>query len=709
MNHNTIRLLSTGKTGEPRAQYHLALGRRIRSTRLFERKPAMVKRIMTANAATYAAGKGSKWAHLNGGAPYLDSLAIMSRGSDEPKTKQRLLALWKLSERPNSKAQGLWKLMDSAELWIAAYKKLAANDGSMTKGGAEGTIDGTSLKGLMALKDMVISGKYKVGISRRVYIPKPKGGQRPLGIPEFRDRVIQEVIKTILECVFEPRFLESSHGFRPKRSQHTCLRQVRRDFGGCTWIIEGDISKCFDTIDHVVAIECIHRHVDDAKFSRFILQGMKSKVLTPSGKMEQQTIGTPQGGVCSPLLSNIVLHQLDRFVARLKKKVDLGIQRKRNPKYVSAINAATYGARTGTKTPLEVQRIRRKARTIGSSLRDDSEFRRLNYVRYADDFLVGVTGPRDLAVRIKKALTDFLRRKLRLEVNQDKTLISHVKTQSVRFLGYKIVRGPKYTMTHKRHYGKDTRRISRQRDGGIQLLVDIEKVIAGLEFKGYCKGYNPIPNFRYYHQTQYHAVSTANSIIRGLGQYYKLSEGRRISINLVSYIIRYSLAKMLSAKYKLHSSAKVFKIAGKDLSRPIKGQEKFIHIKKDNTDPKIVKSQAIANDRTSIGILYTRYKDIPRPDTAPLARGWDPWKGRESAIPWPISRWSGFSIRGQSALQSKCVMCESTVDIEMHHVRALKHIKGKTPVEAAMMAANRKQIPLCRICHLQTHGQSSHR
>jgi group II intron reverse transcriptase/maturase len=668
----------------------------------------MVKRDLAGQSARGAAGKGSKRTHFHEGVPYLDSMPWTHRGSDEPRTVRRLHALWNLSRRPHARAQALWRLMDTPELWIAAYKKLAANDGSLTPGGAKGTIDGTSLHGLKALRSAVISGRYRVGISRRVVIPKPKGGRRPLGIPEFRDRLVQTVIKTLLETVFEPRFLDVSHGFRPKRSQHTCLRQVRRDFGGASWIIEGDISQCFDTIDHRVVDALIRRVVDDPRFCRFVYRGMKSRVLMPGGKLLPQSVGTPQGGVCSPLLSNIVLHQLDRYVCRLKRVCDRGERRRRNPAYDVAMNAATYGARSGTLTPNDVRRLRRRARAIGKVLRDDAGFRRLNYVRYADDFLVGVSGPRVLAARVRDALSGFLRRRLRLALNPDKTLLTHLKSQSVRFLGYRLARGPRYATVHVRHYGRVTRRIRAVRGGGIRLLVDMPKVLAGLEHKGYTRGGRPVPNFRYLHQSQTHAVIRANSILRGLGEYYKLSEGRRTCLNQISYIVRSSLAKLFAAKFKLRSSAQVYRHGGKDLSKPLSSGARS---RRDSPTARQDDGSRSgpAKPPVGIGVLYTVYRDIPVPDTAPLARVWHPWRGHESALPWPISRWSGFSVRGGLALGAPCAMCEHTHGVEMHHVRALKHIRGKTPVELAMMAARRKQIPLCRRCHLQAHGQSSHR
>lgn len=660
------RLLSIGRTGEPGKTLDIYQGRRIRSTRLFERKPAMAWRCSSNIVVSTPEGKGSKWLDspdkTGEDNPYLKVLNHNVGATDGAKTCLiRLQTLWKLSQRASSpRAKHLWKLMTSEDLWIAAYKKLAHNEGGLTPGGAKGTIDGTSMKGLKALRDAVKSGTYQMGITRRVYIPKPKGGKRPLGIPEFRDRLVQEVMRTILETIYEPRFLENSHGFRPRRSQHTCLRQIRRDFGATRWVIEGDISKCFDTIDHQVVKKCLNMTIDDDKFISFIMRSLRTKVLMPEGFLEWINSGTPQGGVCSPLLSNIVLHQLDRFILRLKRKIDTGKQRKRNPDYVKLMNASRYYRGTARS-----KSSRKAAQKLSSTIVNDSDFRRLNYARYADDFIVGLVGPHSLAVRVKQLISRFLKQRLRLELSEEKTLITQLSTRPVLFLGYIIKRGAPHTIKHIQHYGEYTRLIKRRRLGGLTLLVDVEKVVKGLEYKGFCKLKEPVPNFRYMHQTQSYTIKAVNSILRGLNQYYKLSEGRKPAIMYFNYLIRYSLAKMFAAKYKLRTIQKVFRLAGKDLSKPLKRGITSVHGATDQQQIADAEKAGSVVNKEMPGVLYTKYARIPAPDLKPLARKWNPWKGvQETHIPWPITRWTGFSIRGRLALSATCAYCGNDQQIE---------------------------------------------
>lgn len=622
-------LLPIGRNGEPGTNLLRSQGRRVRSTCLSERKPVMARLSRRYSAKT---GKGPKRMHSVEGIPYLESLKRNAGVSDGTNACiRRLLTVWKLEN--NQKAKNLWRLLRREELWIAAYRKLALNKGVLTTGGAKGTIDGTSMKKLRMLRDLVSSGKYTVGVTRRVNIPKPKGGLRPLGIPEFRDKLVQEVLRTILECIYEPRFYESSHGFRPQRSQHTCLRQIRRDFGGTKWVIEGDISKCFDTIDHQTVRKCLSRTTDDLRFVNLIIRGLRSKVLMPNGALEWMSTGTPQGGVCSPLLSNIVLHQLDRFISRLKRRVDLGRQRRRNPEYVKLMNRSRY--HRGTKTS---KIARRMARRVTPVLTEDPYYRRLHYARYADDFIIGTTGPRELAVRVKMLITRFLKQRLRLQLNDDKTVITQISKNDVPFLGYSIRRGPSFAMKHTQHFGNYTRRIRRVRSGGLILLADADKIVQSLAYKGFCKGSEPVPNFRFMHHPQSYTIARVNSILRGLNEYYQISENRRATISYTSYLIRYSIAKMFAAKYKLRSVAHVFKKAGKDLSKPLKSKGSLTHGAKDDQLVKDAKSAGSVVKGTMPKLLYTKYKEIPKPDLSPLARRWDPWKYVEQGhIPWPIT------------------------------------------------------------------------
>ena len=639
---NTTNLLPVGRTGEPAGHLYCRQGRRIRSTCLSERKPAMVALGREFSAKT---GKGSKRMHSVEGIPYLESLRRSVGVSDEAiSCVKRLQTVWKLYQ-DNRRAKDLFRLLKREELWIAAYKKLAHNKGRKNlAGGAGGTISGTSMKALMHLRDLVSSENYTAGAASRACTLKPK--KRSLGIAELRGRLVQEVLKTLLECVYEPRFYECSHGFRPQRSQHTCLRQIRRDFGSAKWVIEGDISKCLGTIEHHVVRKCLSRTIDDRAFVNFVIRGVRSKVLMSKNALEWRDTGTYQrgmlcplqGGVLCPLLNNIVLHQLDRYILRLKRKIDddNGLQRRKNPpeKPTGLMNKRRNyrGTKAGRRTAAAL----REARKATSVLPDGPNYRQLHYTRYANHFIVGVTGPRELAVRVKALIARYLKRVLHLQINEEKTKITQLSKRGVPFLGYIIRRGSRIATKHAQN---DKKYLSIRRvKGGITLLADVDKVLRSLAHKGFCKGSQPVPNFRYMHQPQSNTVTMANSMLRGLSQFYRLSENRRAAVSYFSYLIRYSIAKMFAAKYKLRSLSRVFKKAGKDLGKPLKLGKSTLKFKAD--DGKLVKGAKIGGTTVPGSmprLLFVKYKNIPKPDVKPLAKPWDPWKEtKQGRIAWPI-------------------------------------------------------------------------
>jgi group II intron reverse transcriptase/maturase len=660
--------LLIGGTGEPDKTCR---GRRARSTCLPEREPVMVKREGAEAHSTEGKGPKSVMGESSPLTAYLNDFQRRIRESNDSKqTMQGLKTLWEASAR-GRKVQRLWRLMGDINLWVAAYEKLAGNRGSMTKGGVSnsknGTIDGTSMKTIEELRRLVTRQTYKPGLGRRVSIRKPQGGQRNLPIPEFRDRMVQEMTRTLMEIVYEPRFSQYSHGFRPNRSQHTCLRQVRRDFSGTKWFIEGDISECFDKIKHSRVRKCLERAIDDKKFVNFVIDTMKSKMLMPDKTVTPicPSLGCPQGGISSPIISNIVLGELDKGMHRIIKKLNKGKVRKKNKEYNKLYEQMR-------QKPEQKHRLLGKLpRKVGARDQMDSTFVRVSYTRYAHDFLIGVIGSRALAQRIKDTISRILRDRIGLELNAHKTQITRAKNNKVAFLGYLIGQFPSRAYTYFRKYGGRIKKVTSHREGNLMLKVDRKRVVNQLAAKGFCHGGGfPLPNFRYLSHPESYTIAQVNYTLRGLCNYYKLSEGLRPFINRINYIMRYSTAKLFAAKFRKKSITSIFKVAGKSLSKPIKPKPlkrvvsplvfgtrgaKISRKQKGilgSTDQKSMHDAKEAGSQTelkSVGIVFSEYKLIPKPDLKPLPRSWKPWVSfskKESHLVYPLAPLGGLSLRG---------------------------------------------------------------
>ena len=199
------------------------------------------------------------------------------------------------------------------EFFLRAYGKIYRNFGAMTKGSTTETVDGMNLQKIHAIIDLLKQERYRWTPVRRTEIPKANGKTRPLGIPTWSDKLVQEVLRSLLEPYYEPRFSKHSHGFRPKRSCHSALREIRDKWKGTVWFIEGDIKGCFDNIGHETLLKIIRRDIHDDRLIGLI-EGLLRAGYMEDWRYYDSTSGTPQGGIISPLLSNIYLNELDRFV-----------------------------------------------------------------------------------------------------------------------------------------------------------------------------------------------------------------------------------------------------------------------------------------------------------------------------------------------------------------------------------------------------------
>lgn len=565
----------------------------------------------------------------------------------------------------------LYKLLYNKELYLLAYAKLYPNSGAMTKGATDETVDGMSIKKIEKLIDDIRHERYKWTATRRVYIPKKNGKQRPLGIPTWSDKLLQEVIRMILEAYYEPQFSDSSHGFRPQRGCHTALSEIQT-WKGTKWFVEGDISKYFDTIDHDVLLKILSKNINDNRFLRLIENLLKAGYLE-DWKFNKTISGTPQGGVISPLLANIYLNEFDSWVENvLIPKYTKGKRQKANPEY-SHINKEIAKCKQNGDF-LTAKKLKIARRNISSIDTKNADYRRLRYVRYADDFILGFTGSKQEAEEIKVEIGEWLKTALKLNLSQEKTLITHASTTFARFLGYDI----KVQMADD--YVDKTGR--RGANGVIALFVPssvIEK-----KCTDYMKNGKTIHIGKLLQDDDFSIVQRFGAEYRGIVQYYLMAQN--VSwLSKLHWIMQGSLLKTLAFKHK---------------SSMNKIKKKYACEITDKTSGKTLKCIQVIVERKDKKPLIAQFGGISLTH-----------KRKTVIDDMPYKVWGGRTELLKRLLADACELCGSTENIEVHHIRKLSDLdtKGKTekPIWIQIMATRkRKTLVVCRNCHNKIHNGS---
>ena len=568
----------------------------------------------------------------------------------------------------------LYRYLLRPDIYFVAYKNLYANNGAATKGVNEDTADGFSEAKIDSIIKALADETYQPMPVRRTYIQKKNNRKklRPLGIPTFTDKLVQEVLRMILEAVYEPIFLDVSHGFRPKRSCHTALKQLRREFNGTRWFVEGDIKGCFDNINHAVLVGLLNNKIKDARITKLIYKFLKAGYLE-NWQYHKTYSGTPQGGIISPLLANIYLHELDKFVMKLKSEFDTPGVGQITPEYRELHNEIKRLSHRLTKVTGEEREMvlaeykpkRQKLMTIPCTAQTD---KKLKYVRYADDFLIAVKGNREDCQWIKSKLAEFIGDTLKMELSEDKTLITH-SSKCARFLGYDV----RVRRSGKIKRGGPGHVKMRTLNGGVELLVPLNDKIRQFAFtKGVAiqkKDGSMFPVHRKYlvGLTDLEIVSVYNAELRGICNYYGMASNF-CKLHYLAYLMEYSCLKTLASKHKT------------SLSKTI---DKF-------------------NDGTGKGgIPYETKQGNKRRYFANYAD----CKGKGPATDY-ISNAAvvyGYAVNTlENRLKAKvCELCGTTESdhYEVHHINKLKNLKGKERWEIAMIAKHRKTLVVCRDCH----------
>ena len=437
----------------------------------------------------------------------------------------------------------LFRYMLRPDIYYLAYEHLYANNGAATKGVNNDTADGFSEKKVMAIIQSLKDGTYTPSPVRRTYIPKRNGKLRPLGIPTFTDKLVQEVLRMILEAVYEPIFLPSSHGFRPNRSCHTALKDIKHGYPGVRWFVEGDIKGFFDHIDHGQLTALVYEKVKDARIIQLLHKMLKAGYLE-NWKYNRTLSGTPQGGIISPLLANIYLHELDKFMADMKADFDKPKDRTFTPEYMHLAGRVHHIGKLLKKEtdPSRIAVLRREQkekRVQMMKLPAKSQTdKRINYVRYADDFLVGVVGSKEDCENIKAKIRAFLSERLKLELSDEKTLITH-SAEYARFLGYDV-RVRRNGQIKNGGQGYSQRTLSNKVELNVPLTDKIEKYLFNRKAVIWADGaLRPVHRGALVTMTDLEILMVYNAELRGICNYYGIASNFG-KLGYFAYLMEYS-------------------------------------------------------------------------------------------------------------------------------------------------------------------------
>ena len=565
--------------------------------------------------------------------------------------------------------EGVYRRLFNPDLYLKAYGRIYRNYGAMTKGTTNETVDGMSPEKIEAIINLIRYERYRWIPVRRVNIPKANGKMRPLGIPTWSDKLLQEVVRSILNAYYEPQFSDHSHGFRPERGCHTALREIFINWKSTRWFIEGDIKGCFGNIDHAVLLSIIREKIQDSRFLRLIEELLKA------GYMERMDYrptlsGTPQGGIVSPILANIYLDKLDKYVETvLIPGYTRGNHKRPNKAYRTLQNKLQWAAaRPKGITAKQRSQFRKDMRKVGSADDFDPNFRRLRYVRYADDFLLGFDGPKAEAEEIKGKVETFLRDQLKLELSPQKTLITHASRDKARFLGHDIST-----------YRDPTR--SKMSHGSIDLRIPPEVIRA--KIARYRKNGKPLCRSELEHESDFQIVTTYGAEYRGYVQYYAFTRNR-----FWLHSLEWAMAQSLS-----HTLAHKHRTTARKMAR--------LYTTRAMHKGGITKAWMVRVDREGKQPLLARFGG--------LYLGCEPFAEIRDHVIDMDRRTPPRAEILQRLDMGICEMCQERTAVQVHHIRRIGDIDKpgrtpKTPWMKVMIARKRKTLVLCIPCHTNLHA-----
>src|SRR6266436_4923571 len=589
----------------------------------------------------------------------------------EMQTTEALLGLLRERGKRGLPLKRVYRQLYNLNLYLTAYGRIYRNAGAMTPGVTEETVDAMSLEKMRDIIAAMRQERYQWQPARRTYIPKKNGKKRPLGLPVWSDKLLAEVIRMILDAYYDVQFSDHAHGFRTGRGCHTALQDIYHNWGGTTWIIEGDIADCFGSLSHELLISALSEKIQDGRFLHLMRKLLDAGYLE-DWKFNQTLSGVPQGSIVSPVLNNILLDKLDQFVETvLIPQYTKGVKRRLNKQYQRLMSRAQRRFKNGQEEA--AQRLRKQAQRLPAYDIDDPNYRRLKYCRYADDFCLGFTGPKAEAEEIKQQLRAFLREELKLELSESKTLITHARSEAAKFLGYEMTILQKDTKrTKNKVYGTKRRSINGRVGLRVPRAVLIDKC------NRYKRHNKVMHRSELLNESDYTIISTYQLEFRGIANYYRLAYNLQ-TLHHLKWVMEQSLTKTLATKH--HTSVQ-------------KIMDKY-------------KAELVLEGTTYKGLRVS----VPREGKKPLVATWGgiplKWDMQADLEDRPPPHWNPRSELEKRLLAQVCEQCGATSlteEIEVHHIRALKDLNRYTGREKPhwvkiMAARHRKTLVLCRTCH----------
>lgn len=600
------------------------------------------------------------------------------------KSERVLKALSDHSQSSDYKYERLYRYLFSEEMFAVAYQRIYAKQGNMTPGTDGKTIDEMSLERIERLIVSLKDESYQPHPARRVYIPKKNGKKRPLGIPSFEDKLVQEVVRLLLEAIYEGHYEGTSHGFRPHRSCHTALGMIQKSFAGAKWFIEGDIKGFFDNIDHNVLISILRERISDERFLRLIRKFLNAGYVE-DWKYNKTYSGTPQGGIVSPILANIYLDKFDKYIKEYAAKFRKGDRRSINPDYWRLNNKKNRLKQKLQKTSdeqmrksylYEIAQLSKQMLSIPHKDAMDADFRRLQYVRYADDFLISVIGSKSECETIKADITQFMREQLKLELSDEKTLITHAQDKA-KFLGYEIfIRKSDAVKRNKDGV------LKRDFNGAVVLTLNSAVIQKKLTEYNALEVRNIDGKDIWWSKPRRYMtpmkpediLAQYNAEIRGLYNYYSLATNVSKECASFAFIMKMSMFKTLG--WKLNTSARKVRQKyqkDKDFVIPYndaKGKQKY----------RVFYNEGFKKRNAQFDVDYDKL-----PQTM--------------YVPYPSLV--------ERLKDGRCELCGKEGKVVMHHVRNLTKLKGCNEWEKLMLKRHRKTLVVCEDCNsmIQNYGK----